>query len=667
MKKITLKTKLVIGGILIVVIPLLIVGLFSVNKASNAILQLGKAGAQQIATDLANMTELVLDQEIKFAKALSVEPLVIDASENTHLNGIDASIDKLEALDNFFTTTYKEMGSNYELFIITDVNGVAISDSMGGALRKKKKRTSIADREYFKVAKQGKVNISTPVKSRSTGNPVSVVAVPLKTKTGEFAGIFATVLKLDILSDKLTEIKLGETGYPYMADKTGMIIAHPNKDMILKLNLTKIEGMESIASQLLSGKTGVDEYVYKGVEKISGFAPVPMTGWAIGVTQNKKEFMAASHSIRNMIFIVGGIFLILTVLAVLLFTKSIMTQLGHDPSEIAKVANRIAQGDLTVAFDSKNKKLTGVYADMKNMTENLSKMFGEISNSVHTLTSSSTELALISEQITKNSEQSSEKSNSVAAASEEMSSNMNSVAAATEETEANLQMIVAASEQMTSTIQEISNNSARGTSITRNAVDQAQEVSKKVDILGEAAKDISKVTETIDDISEQTNLLALNATIEAARAGEAGKGFAVVAGEIKALAQQTAEATQEINEKIVSVQDTTSESVKAIDTIVNVINEINDIVNTVAAAIEEQSATTQEISNNVSQAAMGVKEVNENVNQASVVTSDVAKDINEVSNAVDEVNSGSQKVNSSASGLAELAETLKEMVGRFKV
>ncbi len=666
MKKITLKTKLIIGGILIVVIPLLIVGLFSVNKASNAILQLGKAGAQQIATDLANMTELVLDQEIKFAKALSVEPLVIDAAENTHLNGIAASIDKLKALDNFFATTYKEMGSNYELFIVTDANGLTISDSVGGKLRDKK-RVSIADREYFKVAKQGKVNVGTPVKSRSTGNPVSVVAVPLKTKTGEFAGIFATVLKLDILSDKLTEVKLGKTGYPYMADKTGMIIAHPNKDMILKLNLTKTEGLEAISSQLLSGKTGVAEYVYKGVKKISGFAPIPIASWAIGVTQNKEEFMAASHSIRNMIFIVGGIFLILTVLTVLWFTKSIMTQLGHDPSEIAKVANSIALGDLTVAFDSKNTKLTGVYADMKNMTENLSKMFGEISNGVQTLTSSSTELALISEQISKNSEQSSEKSNSVAAASEEMSSNMNSVAAATEETEANLQMIVAASEEMTSTIQEISNNSARGTSITRNAVDQAQEVSKKVDILGEAAKDISKVTDTIDDISEQTNLLALNATIEAARAGEAGKGFAVVAGEIKALAQQTAEATQEINEKIVSVQDTTSESVKAIDTIVNVINEINDIVNTVAAAIEEQSATTQEISNNVSQAAMGVKEVNKNVNQASVVTSDVAKDINEVSNAVDEVNSGSQQVNSSASGLAELAETLKEMVGRFKV
>ena len=207
----------------------------------------------------------------------------------------------------------------------------------------------------------------------------------------------------------------------------------------------------------------------------------------------------------------------------------------------------------------------------------------------------------------------------------------------------------------------------KGVKQRRRAVETAKVVSGKVDDLGRAAVEISKVTDTISDISEQTNLLALNATIEAARAGEAGKGFAVVAGEIKALAQQTAEATNEISDKISGVQATTQDSVEAIGSIVNIINEINEIVTTVATAIEEQSVTTQEISNNIGQAASGVQEVNENVNQASAVVGEVTKDVSEVSQATADMKEGSTQVLNSAGELSKLADRLNEMVGQFKI
>ncbi len=382
--------------------------------------------------------------------------------------------------------------------------------------------------------------------------------------------------------------------------------------------------------------------------------------------QRQAENAQRVKNTYNIVLVCTVVAIILGILLSLGITKSIMAQLGSDPARIQEISNEIANGNLAITFEDE-KKNQGVYASMKHMTENLSNMFKDINKGVQTLNSSSTDLSSVSEQVASNAEQTSERADSVAAASEEMSTNMNSVASATEQTTANIQTIVSAVEEMSATINEIAGNTAKGSETTLKAVETAEQVSKKVDELGKAASEINKVTDTIADISEQTNLLALNATIEAARAGEAGKGFAVVAGEIKDLAHQTAEATNEISSRISGVQTTTQESVEAIRSIVAIISEINEIVTTVATAIEEQSATTQEISNNINQAALGVQEVNENVNQTSAVVGEVNQDVSQVSHSAEEMKAGSDSVKSSAARLADLAVELNDMVGRFRI
>jgi archaellum component FlaC len=227
--------------------------------------------------------------------------------------------------------------------------------------------------------------------------------------------------------------------------------------------------------------------------------------------------------------------------------------------------------------------------------------------------------------------------------------------------------VASATEEMTATINDIARNTGQAAEITAEAVNQAQSTTNLVEVLGRTALDISKVTETITEISEQTNLLALNATIEAARAGEAGKGFAVVANEIKELASQTATATGEIKAKIEGIQNTTNGTVSEIEKITGIIKRVNDVVATIATAVEEQSSNATEIAGNVSQASSGIQEVNSKVSDSTAAVDQVARNLSRMNQVSSEMSQQSRQVNDSTVALSGLGDRLKEMVGRFRL
>lgn len=426
-------------------------------------------------------------------------------------------------------------------------------------------------------------------------------------------------------------------------------------DSLVSSNSERIDTILGKESQLIHKElTGVVTTIQRGISEQAAATVIETT--------TKSDML--SDRTRNL-FVIGSLVGFAAVLVILfLNAKSTLKLLGGEPSAMVGFARRIANGDLKTQ-EGIQSVAGSLQAALMEMSQNLRSMIGVIVQEGHSLQLASTELALASEDMSGGAEQSSTRADAVAAATEEMSANMETVNLASEQAAHNVNVVATAMEEMTMAVQEIAKNTAKARSMTGDATVRAQSSTEKVNHLGSAASEISKVTEVITEISEQTNLLALNATIEAARAGEAGKGFAVVANEIKELARQTAQATGEIKSKIETIQSSTDETVRDITAISTVINDVNELVSAIAVAVEQQSATANDISNNINDASSGINEVNENVAQASAVASEIARDIADVSQVSKEAKEGSMRLQNNSENLKEIAGRINTETNRF--
>jgi len=225
------------------------------------------------------------------------------------------------------------------------------------------------------------------------------------------------------------------------------------------------------------------------------------------------------------------------------------------------------------------------------------------------------------------------------------------VAAASAQASANVQTVAAATSELTSSIQEISRQIAVSNERSRDASNRAGQSVELMRGLRKAVDEITEVVQLIQDIAEQTNLLALNATIEAARAGDAGKGFAVVASEVKNLANQTAQATERVSERVSAIQHETDNASVNMEEVSKVIEELGEISASIAAAMEEQTSATQEIARNIE--------------EASTSADDVARNIEGVNESAQISGGAANEVSGRAQELTEQIESLNRQVENF--
>ncbi len=333
-------------------------------------------------------------------------------------------------------------------------------------------------------------------------------------------------------------------------------------------------------------------------------------------------------------------FTIINIILAVLFTTALSKSISVRTARLAEAANRVAEGDLTVQVKANSTDELGVLsASVATMVDHLRGIISNMSTHSETISSSAEELQYANKSISDSTSQILTQTLTVSAASEEMAAtskeianNCNSAAMASEQTkETTLNSI----ETVRSTVSKIREHS-------KKTEEDASIIAK----LGDETKQIDAIIATIQDIANQTNLLALNAAIEAARAGEHGRGFAVVSDEVRALANRTAQSTQEINKMIKAVQDEVSFASTSIgetvsqmeeiaseteqlehwlDTIINQVNDVNNQINQIAVATEQQTATSNDMSQNLQRMADLTKEVSTNASDTVESASSMAR------------------------------------------
>lgn len=531
------------------------------------------------------------------------------------------------------------------------------------------------DEWYVTPRDTGKEIVTNPYLYPVGGKDVlmATVVAPIK-QNGKFLGMVAIDISLESFSLMIENIKPFGTGFGILIANDGYIVAHPSKENSGKniRDIVSTEQASAVEHAIQEGKPfQVETNTMNNSTSFVNFLPIKIgktdTPWSIAIIVPKDKILENAVHLRNMSILIGLITMAVLIIVVFYLANSMVVRpLSGIIDSMRDIAE--GEGDLTRRLPVVSKNEIGILSGWVNtFIEKLQSIIQDLAQNSSELKQSSGGLLHIAGDLSNNAQKSSSLSANASGATSKINASMLDVAETMRQTTDNVNMVAASTEEMVATIKEIAQNSETARHITQNAVSQGTETSKRMGALGEAALDIGKVTETINEISKQTNLLALNATIEAARAGEAGKGFAVVANEIKDLASQTAQATSGIKGKIDGIQEVTNSAIEEIEGISKVISDVNDIVSTIATAVEEQTAATSEIANNINQASEGVQDINQSIgNNASTIT-DIAQDISDANKTADEISASSSSVHQNAEELTALAERLQKIVTTFKV
>ncbi|NVK72199.1 MAG: methyl-accepting chemotaxis protein [Oceanospirillaceae bacterium] len=632
-----------------------------------------------------------LEENSQVQKAPSMSSIIGDMSEtgimlqygyivkNSHPVGkkdalissdLGLSYDKVhKRIHPYFSEVQKQFGF-YDVFLINQQGEVVYSvfkeADFATSLKTGPYRNSGLAKVFAQANQAGKdqhifSDFSLYVPSYNT--PAGFIAVPLFSAKGERLGVLAAQFPIDKLNALMAQrAGLGETGETYLVGSD----LRMRSDSFLDPTRHSVQAsfqdntgkglVDTVAvRRALSGETGTDIIEdYNGHSVLSAFTPLSVMGleWVLVAEMDTAEAMESRQEIVFVVVLLLIVATLLVILAAVVVVRMVTNPLGGEPTEMQHIAERIANGDLTIEFDDKVRQKS-VYGAMRMMSANLHKLVSEIRHGIDTQTGTSQELAAISQTTNDNVQKQHTNTTMVAAAMEEMAVSVGEVAQ-------NIQEVARATNDTKHRVGE-------GVNAVLEASKDIEEVAKALsssqstlDSLNQSAVDISVVIETIQSISDQTNLLALNAAIEAARAGESGRGFAVVADEVRQLAQSTQRETEQISAIIGALQQGAKTAQSVLGENVKYAETVSNTAKGTIAQLEE----AMEFVNKVDEMAVQIASASE---QQTSVVNDISKNVEAVSQVSVQNEQSIQKISKTSEEIAQLSVDLNELVTRFKL